>query len=71
MAHSRAFMYGNEWINLSFDCLLLIVLDMATHDYILAICLAYVIIQMFTFVTEKGFTNNLVKSSLVDDRFLI
>ncbi|KAI1718517.1 meckelin (Transmembrane protein 67) domain-containing protein [Ditylenchus destructor] len=71
MAYSMAFLYGNEWAHMSFEMLLFCLLDLFTHSRILAAAVTYA----FSAIARKGakifFTNNLIKSSLVDHRFLI
>ena len=71
MAYSNAFLYGNEWVNMSFEMLLFCVLDMATHSRIFAAAITYLLSTLIRKVAKIFFTNNLVKSSLVDGRFLI
>lgn len=71
MAYSNAFLYGNEWVNLSFEMLLFCVLDMATRNRIFAASITYLASILIRKVAKVFFTNHLVKSSLVDGRFLI
>jgi meckelin len=71
MAYSSVFIYGNEWSLLSFEMLLFAVIDMATHSRILSAAIVYAISMSIRSVSKSFFTNNLVKSSLVDHRFLI
>lgn len=71
MAYSSAFVYGNEWINLSFDCCLFCVIDLLTYNATLAACVTYAVGRFLNLFARVGFTRNLVRSSLVDSRFLI
>jgi hypothetical protein len=71
MAYSSVFVYGNEWAHLSFELLLFAVLDMATHSRILSAAIVYAVSVVIRTLSKSFFTNNLVKSSLVDHRFLI
>lgn len=71
MAYSCAFIYGNEWAHMSFEMLLFCVIDMFLTDRIISIVIVYAVSYTITNVAKVFFTNNLVKSSLVDHRFLI
>ena len=71
MAYSAAFVYGNEWINLSFDCVLFCVVDLLVWNFTLAACVTFIVHHLLDAISNTGFTRNLVRSSLVDARFLV
>lgn len=71
MAYSSVFIYGNEWAHLAFEMLMFSVIDMATHSRILSAAIVYAISVTIRTLSKSLFTNSLVKSSLVDHRFLI
>ncbi|KAH7722789.1 meckelin [Aphelenchoides avenae] len=71
MAYSSAFIYGHEWVTMSFEMLLFCVLDMALRNRIFAATVTYAVATLMHKVAKVFFTNNLIKSSLVDHRFLI
>lgn len=65
-----AFIYGNEWTFMSFEMLFFCIIDLFTHSRILAAILTYFLSQISRKTAKIFFTNNLVKSSLIDHRFL-
>lgn len=71
MAYSMAFIYGNEWTLMSFEMLFFCLIDLFTHSRILASVLTYLVSQSARKIAKLSFTNNLIKSSLIDHRFLI
>ncbi|KAI6218078.1 hypothetical protein M3Y95_01181900 [Aphelenchoides besseyi] len=71
MAYSSVFIYGNEWSHMSFEMLLFALLDLVFGSRILSAAIVYVVSVLITTISKVFFTNNLVKSSLVDHRFLI
>ncbi|CAD5208899.1 unnamed protein product [Bursaphelenchus xylophilus] len=71
MSYSSCFVYGNEWSHLSFELLLFCVLDMFLLNRIISATIVYVTSLAITSIAKTFFTNNLVRSSLVDHRFLI
>lgn len=71
MAYSSAFIYGNEWAHLSFEMLSFCVLDLLIGSRVCSAFVVYCLSVAITSLTKMFFTNNLVKSSLVDHRFLI
>lgn len=71
MAYSSVFLYGNEWIYMSFEMLLFCLIDMATNSRVFAAASTFIISMLSKKVTKLFFTNTLIKSSLVDSRFLI
>lgn len=64
-------MYGNEWIFLSFEMLLFCTVDVLTKSSVLAALVTYGASKVLQRITAMLFTNNLVKSSFVDHRFMI
>lgn len=71
IAYSRAFLYGNEWIHLSFDLLVFCMTDLIWHNFILAGAVTFCISTLLRKIARLFYTNNLVRNSLVDERFLI
>uniref|UniRef100_A0A915CPX8 Meckelin n=1 Tax=Ditylenchus dipsaci TaxID=166011 RepID=A0A915CPX8_9BILA len=71
IAYSMAFLYGNEWIYMSFEMLFFCLIDLLTHSRTLAAALTYLVSTLLKKTAKIFFTNNLIKSSLVDHRFLI
>ncbi|CAD5206257.1 unnamed protein product [Bursaphelenchus okinawaensis] len=71
MGYSACFVYGNEWSHLSFELLLFCVLDMFLLNRILSATVVFAVSTAVTSIAKTFFTNSLVKSSLVDHRFLI
>lgn len=70
-AYSSVFLYGNEWVNMSFEAFLFCVADMYTHSRIFSCFLTYFVSTIIYKISKKIFTNNLIKSSHIDNRFLI
>ncbi len=71
IAYSRTLVYGNEWTHLSFELLIFCLIDLIAHNFILAAAITYMVSTALRLVFRLFYTNNLVKSSLVDARFLI
>lgn len=70
IAFTKAFFYGNEWIYLSFEMLLFCCIDLAFNDFTIAAFIIYIISKSIKYIFSIIFTNNLVNSSFVDQRFL-
>ncbi|KAF8361123.1 mks-3 [Pristionchus pacificus] len=70
-AFARCFVYGNEWAKLSFEALLFSIVFVYTSSVPLAAVITYVSAVSLRMLASMMFTNHLVKSSLVDHRFLI
>ncbi|TKR68236.1 hypothetical protein L596_024244 [Steinernema carpocapsae] len=70
VAFSRAFVHGNEWVHLSFELILFCLADLIFDSRVLAAFATFVASSLVAGIISVFFTNNLVKSSLVDHRFL-
>ncbi|GMS84056.1 hypothetical protein PENTCL1PPCAC_6231 [Pristionchus entomophagus] len=70
-AFARCFVYGNEWAKLSFEALLFSIVFVYTNSVPLAAVVTYFSAVFLRMIASMMFTNHLVKSSLVDHRFLI
>lgn len=70
IAFARCFTYGNEWAWTSFECLTVCVFFVWTGSIHLACFVAFVVSHMIKLVFGYFSTNHLVKTSLVDQRFL-
>uniref|UniRef100_A0A158R5Z1 Meckelin n=1 Tax=Syphacia muris TaxID=451379 RepID=A0A158R5Z1_9BILA len=71
VAFTRTFVYGNEWIFLTFEMILFCTIDLFTKSRILAALITYSVSEVLRQIISVLFTNNLVKSSFVDQRFMI
>uniref|UniRef100_A0A1I7TIR0 PKD_channel domain-containing protein n=1 Tax=Caenorhabditis tropicalis TaxID=1561998 RepID=A0A1I7TIR0_9PELO len=71
IAYSRCFVYGNEWAWTSFECLAFTVFYLWTGSIYLAGAVVYVISHFIRLVFGYLCTNHLIKTSLVDQRFLV
>ncbi|GMT14635.1 hypothetical protein PFISCL1PPCAC_5932 [Pristionchus fissidentatus] len=70
-AFSACFVYGNEWAKLSFEALLFSIVFVYTNSVSLAAVTTYLSAISLRTIASTMSTNHLVKSSLVDHRFLI
>lgn len=71
MAYSNVFVYGNEWQHLVFEMLLFCVIDLFMENRILAATTTFFASAAIQKIAKVFFTNNLIRSSLIDHRFLI
>ncbi|KAF1766596.1 hypothetical protein GCK72_006554 [Caenorhabditis remanei] len=71
IAYSKCFVYGNEWAWSSFECLTLTVFYLWTGSIYLAGAVVYIISHLIRLVFGYLSTNHLIKTSLVDQRFLV
>ncbi|UMM17334.1 hypothetical protein L5515_013939 [Caenorhabditis briggsae] len=71
IAYSRCFVYGNEWAWTSFECLGFTVFYIWSGSIYLAGAVVYVISHIIRMVFGYLSTNHLIKTSLVDQRFLV
>ncbi|KAL3995461.1 Meckelin (Transmembrane protein 67) family protein [Acanthocheilonema viteae] len=70
IAYSGAFMYGNEWIYLSFELSLFCSVYIFTKSYACSAFITYIASIIIKKLLSTFFTNHLIKSSFVDHRFL-
>ncbi|KAL6743356.1 hypothetical protein Aduo_016401 [Ancylostoma duodenale] len=68
---SNCFLYGREWAHFSFETTLLCVIYLLLNSLPLAAAIVFCVSNVISAVTSLLCTNHLVKSSLVDHRFLI
>ncbi|WKY12343.1 hypothetical protein Q1695_003711 [Nippostrongylus brasiliensis] len=71
VAFSNCFIYGREWAHFSFEATLFVVLFLLLNSLSLAAAIVFCISHGITAITALLCKNHLVKSSLVDHRFLI
>ncbi|VDM99868.1 unnamed protein product, partial [Thelazia callipaeda] len=71
MAYSKAFMYGNEWIYLSFELALFSSTFILSENYACSIFITYAVSTAIKKTLSLLFTNQLIRSSFVDHRFLM
>uniref|UniRef100_A0A0N5CGY7 Meckelin n=1 Tax=Strongyloides papillosus TaxID=174720 RepID=A0A0N5CGY7_STREA len=71
IAFTQSFIYGNEWVFCTFEFCLLQFLDIFFNNLILASFLTFIVTEVIKKVASILFTSHLVKSSLIDSRFLI
>jgi hypothetical protein len=71
MAYSNVFVYGNEWPHLVFEMLLFCIIDLFIRNRIFAATVTYFVSAGIQKVAKVFFTNNLIRSSLIDHRFLV
>ncbi|VIO94856.1 MGC26979 protein, putative [Brugia malayi] len=70
IAYSAAFIYGNEWVYLSFELSLFCSVYIFTRSYTCSAFITYIISVISRKLVSTFFTNHLIKSSFVDHRFL-
>uniref|UniRef100_A0A8R1IZ42 Meckelin n=1 Tax=Caenorhabditis japonica TaxID=281687 RepID=A0A8R1IZ42_CAEJA len=70
IAYSKCFVYGNEWAWTSFECLAVCVFYIWSGSLHLAFFIIYVISHALRVIFGYLCTNHLIKTSLVDQRFL-
>ncbi|CAG9536684.1 unnamed protein product [Cercopithifilaria johnstoni] len=70
IAYSGAFIYGNEWIYLSFELSLFCSVYIFTKSYTCSAFITYIVSIIIKNLIATYFTNHLIKSSYVDHRFL-
>ncbi|XP_032813422.2 meckelin isoform X1 [Petromyzon marinus] len=68
---SNVLYYGHEATLLLLDMLLFCIIDMGTQDFTLATIITFVVQKLFRSIRESFSRRNLVKKTLVDERFLI
>jgi len=68
---SGALYYGREWLHISFEILFINFVDYFTENFILSITILFIVQKILTFIRYSMGRNNLVKKTLVDERFLI
>ncbi|XP_061421558.1 meckelin isoform X2 [Lethenteron reissneri] len=68
---SNVLYYGHEATLLLLDTLLFCIIDMGTQDFTLATIITFVVQTLFRSIRESFSRRNLVKKTLVDERFLI
>ncbi|VDM75826.1 unnamed protein product [Strongylus vulgaris] len=68
---SRCFLYGREWAHFSFETTLFCVTYLLLNSLTLAAAIVFCVSGIIRALTSLLCTNHLVKSSLVDHRFLI
>uniref|UniRef100_A0A0N5A3H0 Meckelin n=1 Tax=Parastrongyloides trichosuri TaxID=131310 RepID=A0A0N5A3H0_PARTI len=71
IAFTRAFIYGNEWINCTFEFCFFSVMDFYFQNLLISAFLTYLLVQLIKKISSMFFTSHLIKSSLIDHRFLI
>jgi meckelin len=71
MSYSSSFIYGNEWSLMSFEMLLFCVIDMFWLNRIFSAIIIYLFSKLILKITKIYFTQQLAKSCLIDNRFLI
>ncbi|CAI4232874.1 unnamed protein product [Auanema sp. JU1783] len=71
IAFSRCFLYGNEWVNQSFEAALTCVLNLYFNNLKVSCAITFVLSNTIRTLFAWINTNNLVKTSLIDKRFLI
>lgn len=68
---SECFLYGREWAHFSFEATLFVVLFLCIDSLTLTAAIVFCVSYGISAVTALLCKNHLVRSSLVDDRFLI
>ena len=68
---NRVLFYGQETLLVSFEMLLFSFVDLLSHNYILAALVTYIVACAIKMIRNSGGKRNLVKKTLVDQRFLI
>ncbi|CEF59406.1 Meckelin [Strongyloides ratti] len=71
VAFTQSFIYGNEWIMCTFEFCLFQCIDIIFNNVLIAAFLTYIISQIIKKTASIFFTSHLIKSSLIDHRFLI
>ncbi|KJH52379.1 hypothetical protein DICVIV_01471 [Dictyocaulus viviparus] len=68
---SSCFLYGREWAHLSFEATLFVVAYLLLNSLTYAAAIVFCVSKIISSITSVLCTNHLVRSSLVDHRFLI
>ncbi|CAI5442739.1 unnamed protein product [Caenorhabditis angaria] len=71
IAYSTCFVYGNEWCWTSFECLLTCVIFIWSDSIILAAFIVFITSKFLRLIFSYLSTAHLVKTSLIDQRFLV
>uniref|UniRef100_A0A0K0ESR4 Meckelin n=1 Tax=Strongyloides stercoralis TaxID=6248 RepID=A0A0K0ESR4_STRER len=71
VAFTQSFIYGNEWVLCTFEFCLLQCIDIIFNNLLIAAFSTYIISQIIKKIASIFFTSHLIKSSLIDHRFLI
>jgi len=63
--------YGKEFMLMSFEILLIAIVDYISQNFVLAVIITYLIQNLFIFFRFYLSKSNLARKTLVDERFLI
>lgn len=69
--YSSAFLYGNEWVLMSFEMALFCLTDLIWCNRVLAAFITFLASKTIGRLTKLYSTHQLARSSFVDSRFLI